>query len=200
MLYVLCVAQTSRGKSRLHLTETLQLLRLTQTHHSGPCNIYETHKEGTCLPLWHLTFIGSLHTYQWAYVIMICLSCVMCHCHCCWHHCDHHWCHLCTAIPLRTLITETLYLAIRCTYIPSICIWNIGSIWIIFLKLWIFLKIYILHFLAHIHTKDINFTFGTPHTQYRYTQTNGHTQTHMDTDVVPLSHFALLWHACMPKI
>ena len=50
-----------------------------------------------------------------------------------------------------------------------------------------------LHFalLAHIHTKDTNFIFGTPHTQYRYTQTNGHTQTHMDTDVVPLSPFAL---------
>ena len=31
----------------------------------------------------------------------------------------------------------------------------------------------------------------TTHTQYRYTQTSGHTQTHMDTDVVPLSHFAL---------
>ena len=27
--------------------------------------------------------------------------------------------------------------------------------------------------------------------QVTYTQTNGHTQTHMDTDVVPLSHFAL---------
>ena len=26
---------------------------------------------------------------------------------------------------------------------------------------------------------------------YRYTQTIGHTQTHMDKDVVPLSHFAL---------
>ena len=37
-----------------------------------------------------------------------------------------------------------------------------------------FLKNYILHFLAHIHTKDTNFIFGTPHTQYRYTQTNGH--------------------------
>ena len=48
-----------------------------------------------------------------------------------------------------------------------------------------------MHFLAHIHTKDTNFIFGTAHTQYRYTQTNGHTQTHMDTDVVPLSHFAL---------
>ena len=48
-----------------------------------------------------------------------------------------------------------------------------------------------MHFLAHIHTKDANFIFGRPHTQCRYTQTNGHTQTHMDTDVVPLSHFAL---------
>ena len=46
-------------------------------------------------------------------------------------------------------------------------------------------------FLAHIHTKDTNFIFGTPHTQYRYTQINGHTQTQIDTDVVPLSHFAL---------
>ena len=50
---------------------------------------------------------------------------------------------------------------------------------------------YILHFLAHIHAKDTNFIFGTSHTQYRYTQTNGHVQTHMDTNVVPLSHFAL---------
>ena len=48
-----------------------------------------------------------------------------------------------------------------------------------------------MHFLAHIHTKDTNFIFDTPHTQYRYTQTNGHTQTHMDTDVVPFSYFAL---------
>ena len=47
-----------------------------------------------------------------------------------------------------------------------------------------------MHFLARIHTKDTNFIFGTAYTQYRYTQTNGHTQTHMDTDV-PLSHFAL---------
>ena len=57
-----------------------------------------------------------------------------------------------------------------------------------------------MHFLAHIHTKDTNYIFGTPHTQYRYTQTNGHTQTHMHTCVLPLSHFALLWHAWMPKI
>ena len=43
------------------------------------------------------------------------------------------------------------------------------------LKIIIFLKkIYILYFLAHIHTKDTNFIFGTLHTQYRYTQTNGH--------------------------
>ena len=36
-----------------------------------------------------------------------------------------------------------------------------------------------------------HFIFSTPHTQYRYTLTSGHTQTHMDTDMVPLSHFAL---------
>ena len=54
------------------------------------------------------------------------------------------------------------------------------------------IKFYILHSLAHIDAKDTNFIFGTPHIQYRYTQTNGHTQTHMDTDIVPLSHFSLL--------
>ena len=64
---------------------------------------------------------------------------------------------------------------------------EIRHLWIIFLNLWI----YILHFLAHIHSKDTNSIFHTLHTQYRYTQTNGHTQTHMDTNVVPLSHFAL---------
>ena len=48
-----------------------------------------------------------------------------------------------------------------------------------------------MHFLAHIHTKDTNFIFGTPHTQFRYTQTNGYTHRHTDTDVVPLSHIAL---------
>ena len=57
-----------------------------------------------------------------------------------------------------------------------------------------------MHFFAHIHTKDTNFIFGTLHTQYRYIQTNGHTEIHMDTDVVPLSHLHFLWHACMPKI
>ena len=49
-----------------------------------------------------------------------------------------------------------------------------------------------MHSLAHIHAKNTNFIFGTPHTQYRYAQTNGHTQTHIDTDIVPLSHFSLL--------
>ena len=28
---------------------------------------------------------------------------------------------VCTAVPVRALITETLYLADICTYIPSIC-------------------------------------------------------------------------------
>ena len=36
-----------------------------------------------------------------------------------------------------------------------------------------------MHFLAHIHTKDTNFIFGTQHIQYRYTQTKWtHTDTH----------------------
>ena len=90
------------------------------------------------------------HTCQWAYAIVICpwfiwhtcqwafayhdLS-VMCCCHhhwCCCHH--HHWCHLCTAVPVTALITEMLYLADITIYIPSICTWNIGSMWCIFLK------------------------------------------------------------------
>ena len=54
-----------------------------------------------------------------------------------------------------------------------------------------FLEISILYFLAHIHTKDTNFIFDTPHTQYRYIYIDKWTQTHMDTDVVPLSYFAL---------
>ena len=78
-----------------------------------------------------------------------------------------------------------------CNYPGAIYRKEIRYLWIIFLKLWFFLKNYIFTLLAHIHTKDTNFIFGTLHTQYRYTQTNGHTQTHMDTDVVPLSHFAL---------
>ena len=35
-----------------------------------------------------------------------------------------------------------------------------------------------MYFLAHLYTKDTNFIFGTPHTQYRYTQKNGHTHGH----------------------
>ena len=42
-------------------------------------------------------------------------------CRCRWHHCHHRHC-LCTAVPVRTFITETLYLADICTYIPSICV------------------------------------------------------------------------------
>ena len=50
-------------------------------------------------------------------------------------------------------------------------------------------------FLAHIHTKDTNFILITLQTQYRYTQTNRHTQKHMDTDVVPRSHFVTCMYA-----
>ena len=62
---------------------------------------------------------------------------VMCHCHCHWcHHCHHHhWsCCLCTAVPVTPLLRETLYLTNTCIYTPSICTWNIESIWHILLK------------------------------------------------------------------
>ena len=51
---------------------------------------------------------------------------VMCHCHCHphWWHC---WC-LYTALPVTDLIIETSYLINICSYILSICIWNIKSI------------------------------------------------------------------------
>ena len=119
---------------------------------------------------------------------------IMCHC---WH-----WCwHLCTALPVTGLIIEASYLTNICSYAPSICTWNIKSMWgiyflngghfskflylallstwlnlepsylaqlctytgathreeiihlsIIFLKLWIFKKIHIWHFLTHWQT------------------------------------------------
>ena len=107
---------------------------------------------------------------------------------------------LCTALPVTGLITEASYLTNICSYGPSICTWNIKSMWhiflngghfskflylallstwlnlepsylaqlctctgathreeithlsVIFLKLWIFLKIHILHFLTHWQT------------------------------------------------
>ena len=66
------------------------------------------------------------------------LSVVWC-CHCHWHqhqchqHQHHHWC-LCTALPVTALTIETPYLANICSYTPSICTWNIRSIWHIFFK------------------------------------------------------------------
>ena len=51
---------------------------------------------------------------------------IVCHCHHCWcchhHHHHHHWCHhLWTAVPVTALLIETSYLAVTCTYTPSIC-------------------------------------------------------------------------------
>ena len=66
-------------------------------------------------------------------VISLCnhaLSVVWCG-HCChWH--QHR--HLCTALPVAALIIETSYLANICSYTPSICTWNIRSMWHIFVK------------------------------------------------------------------
>ena len=46
-----------------------------------------------------------------------------------------HWRrHLCTALPVTALIIETSYLANICSYTPSICTWNIRSMWHIFFK------------------------------------------------------------------
>ena len=53
-----------------------------------------------------------------------------CHCHQCW---CWYW-HLCTALPVTALIIETSYLANICSYTPSICTWNIRSMWCIFFK------------------------------------------------------------------
>ena len=47
--------------------------------------------------------------------------------HCCWHH----W-YLCTALPVTGLIIEASYLTNICSYDPSICTWNIKSMWHIF--------------------------------------------------------------------
>ena len=54
------------------------------------------------------------------------------------------------------LSLEPLYLAQVCIYTGTIYKKNIMHLDIIFLKLWIFKKNYILHFLAHIHAKDAN--------------------------------------------
>ena len=150
--------------------------------------------------------------------------------------------HLCTAVLVTALIIETSYPANICINTPSICTWNIMSMWCIFLngshfskflylallstwlslessylpqlstytgathrgwivhlsiillKLWIFKKIHILHFLAYLATmpKILKFINDTPHTQkYRYTQTHAHT----DTDsIFAFYTFCLIWH------
>ena len=56
---------------------------------------------------------------------------IMCHCQCHQHHMHQH---LCTAIPVTALIIETSYLIDICTYAPSLCTWNIKSMWHVFFK------------------------------------------------------------------
>ena len=54
-------------------------------------------------------------------------------CHLCrWH--QHRWHHLCTALPVTALIIETWYLGNICIYTPSMCTWNIRSMWYVFFK------------------------------------------------------------------
>ena len=63
---------------------------------------------------------------------------VVCRCRCRRHLCHRRPCHwhqrrrLCTALPVTALIIETSYLANICSYTPSICTWNIRSMWHIF--------------------------------------------------------------------
>ena len=64
-----------------------------------------------------------------------------------------------------------------------------------FLKLWIFYKLYILHFLAHIHAKD---PFGTLHTHTIHIHTDK--WTHTDTHGHQFYILYFLCHTYMSKI
>ena len=74
------------------------------------------------------------HACQWPYAIMILAPNMQSQFW--WHMCC-----LCTAVTVRVIITETLYLASICKYTSSICIWNIWSIWCIILNSSHFTKI-----------------------------------------------------------
>ena len=75
------------------------------------------------------------HSYSWflAHLVMsLCnhaLSVVVCRC---WRRCHHR--RLCTALPVTGLIIKASYLTNICSYAPSICTWNIKSMWCIFLN------------------------------------------------------------------
>ena len=81
----------------------------------------DTHqKRGHRLSVWFLAHL----------VMSLCnhaLS-VVCCCRCHWHR------HLCTTLPVTGLIIEASYLTSICSYAPSICTWNIKSMWHIFFK------------------------------------------------------------------
>ena len=76
-----------------------------------------------------LQFLAHLVMSQCNHALSV-MWCCHCHQHQCW---CWHWC-LCTALPVTALIIETSYLANICSYTPSICTWNIRSIWRIFFK------------------------------------------------------------------
>ena len=80
--------------------------------------------------LWQLRFLAHLVMSLCNHALSVMWCCRLCH----WHW--HWWCwrHLCTALPVTALIIETLYLANICSYTPSICTWNIRSMWHVFFK------------------------------------------------------------------
>ena len=64
---------------------------------------------------------------------------------------------------IRNVALLSTWLSLKPLYLAQLCIYTgathkkkIMHLQIIFLKLWIFKKNYILHFLAHIHAKDTN--------------------------------------------
>ena len=75
-----------------------------------------------------------LHFWQFLahFVMSLCNHALSVVCHCRRHWCQHQ--HLCTALPVTGLIIEASYLTNICSYAPSICTWNIKSMWHIFLN------------------------------------------------------------------
>ena len=75
-------------------------------------------------PIWTLTVFGSFGNEPMQ--------------SCCVRRCRRRRRHLCTALPVTGLIIEASYLTNICSYAPSICTWNIKSMWCIFFKWWPF--------------------------------------------------------------
>ena len=76
----------------------------------------------------HMDLFCVIGSFGWAYTIMNCPSCGILHCRC---HCH---CLLWTVLLSTCLIIETSYHACICKNAPSICTWNIWSMWHTFLK------------------------------------------------------------------